>query len=36
MTESGVYEPNRRHDDAVGLLANIREKLGKPSCAAMC
>jgi hypothetical protein len=35
-SESGVYEPNRRCDDAAGLLANIRAKLGKPSCAAMC
>jgi len=36
MAESGVYELNRRRDDAAGLLANIRAKLGKPSCAAMC
>jgi len=36
MAESGVYEADRRRDDAAGLLANIRAKLGKPECAAMC
>jgi hypothetical protein len=35
-SESGVYEPDRRRDDAAGLLANIRAKIGKPECATMC
>ena len=35
-SESKLYEPNRRRDDAAGLLANIRAKIGKPECAAMC
>jgi hypothetical protein len=35
-TENGVYEPNRRRDDAAGLLANIRAKIGKPACGDMC
>ena len=35
-SESGVYKLNRRRDDAAGLLANIRAKHGKPSCAVMC
>jgi hypothetical protein len=31
-----TYDPAKRRDDAAGLLANIRAKIGKPQCAAMC
>ena len=35
-TDNGIYEPSKRRDDATGLLANIRYKIGKPACATMC
>jgi hypothetical protein len=35
-SESELYEPNKRRDDAAELLANIRAKISKPACEDMC